>query len=251
MSTIPCLLLALLCAPPQDTVRLEVGSPQVNGGMYPPHKARNRVYRGTDSVPVAEWTNELTLGDSAGRRVARWVTIGRRRAADGTEATWELRQTYDAKTLAPYGYHSVQANGGYIRLAFEGTRVRGVRRANASAPEEAVDRTLDQAAFIASASDLVPLAAGLAEGAVMTAPVWGPGMQAPEVRVFTVLGKAPVTVEGTSVTAWKVEERVRAGGRLVATWWLTESSPFMVYAEVALPDGGTQRMSGVALDGGR
>jgi len=251
MPTIPCLLLALLCAPPQDTVRLEVGSPSVNGGIYPPHKARNRVYRGADSVPVAEWTNELTLGDSAGKRVARWVTIGRRRAPDGTESTWELRQTYDARTLAPYGYHSVQANGGYLRLTIDGTRVRGVRRASAGAPEEAVERTIDRPAFIASASDLVPLAAGLAEGAVMTAPVWGPAMPASEMRVFTVLGKAPVTVEGASVTAWKVEERVRDGGRLVATWWLTEASPYMVYAEVALPDGGVQRMSGVALDGAR
>ena len=104
-------LLAALAANP-DTVRLEVGSPEVDGRVYGPHAARVRVY--TDAggaTPVAEWTNELTLGDSAGRRVMRWVTKRTGQGPDGRPVRWELRQTYDARTLAPYGYSRTRSRG--------------------------------------------------------------------------------------------------------------------------------------------
>ena len=53
-----------------DTIRIEVGSPLVNGRVYKPHRARVRVHLGsTDNPPTNEWTNELTLGDSAGRPI--------------------------------------------------------------------------------------------------------------------------------------------------------------------------------------
>ena len=48
--------------------------------------------------------------------------------------------------------------------------------------------------------------------------------------------------------SWKVEERVQRDGRLVATWYLTDRSPYMVYAEVPLQNGQVQRMTGVSLD---
>ena len=229
-----------------DTLRLEVGSPEVDGRIYPPHKARNRVYAGeTDSV-VTEWTNELTLGDSAGRRVMRWVTRGKQ--AGGV--TWELLQTYDARTLAPYAYSYSSSAGGSARLTFDGPRVRGSRVAGgAAATMQDIDRTLTQAAFMANASDLVPLAVGLKKGAIMSAPVWSPGMANSEVRVFTVLDQVPVKVEGSTVQAWKVTEHRQSDAKLVATWYLTESSPYMVFAEVVLPNGAIQRMSGVSLDG--
>ena len=43
--------------------------------------------------------------------------------------------------------------------------------------------TVDRMGFIASASDLVPLAVGLKRGQVMVAPVWGPNMPAAEYRM--------------------------------------------------------------------
>ena len=57
-----------------DTVFVEVGSSVIDGSVFKPHAARVRVYRG-DSL-TAEWVNELVLGDSAGRKVMRWVTTG-------------------------------------------------------------------------------------------------------------------------------------------------------------------------------
>lgn len=254
ISTVCALLLAACpptpCPAGADTLRLRVGSAEVNGAMYPPHLARNRVYRGAEGSPaVTTWTNELTLGDSAGRRVMRWVTRGTRLGPAGDTIQWVLRQTYDAATLAPYAYSLTASDGAATELSIDGPRVRGTRRLAADSAVQQVDLTLDQAAFIASASDLVPLAAGLCPGRVMTAPVWGPGMGNAEMRVFSVVGRQRVNVEGAPVESWKVEERRQRDGRLMATWYLTEQSPYMVYAEVPLPNGQVQRMTGVSLDG--
>ena len=231
-----------------DTIRLEVGSKQVNGKVYAPHAARVRVRMGEgEGQLTAEWTNELTHGDSAGRAVHRWVTKGTRYTPNGVPVTWEIRQTYDAATLAPYAYTAKSSTGGDTRLTIDGRRVRGTRRGPGDSTAQTVDLTLDRPGFIASASDLIPLAAGLEEGKVMTAPVWGPAMAASELRVFSVIGKVPVHVEGTTVTAWKVEERLHADGKLLATWYMTEKSPYMVYGEVMLPTGRVQRMTEVEI----
>jgi hypothetical protein len=252
-----CAVLLATCPPPPpcpagaDTLRLHVGSAQVRGAIYPPHLARNRVYRGPEgSPPVATWTNELTLGDSAGRPVMRWVTRGARLSPAGDTVHWVLRQTYDAATLAPYAYSLTSTDGASTEYTIDGPRIQGTRRLAADSTARQVSLTLDQAAFIASASDLVPLAVGLCPGLVMTAPVWGPAMSNAEVRVFSVVGRQRVNVEGVPVDSWKVEERSRRDGSLVATWYLTEQSPYMVYAEVPLPNGQVQRMTGVSLDGG-
>jgi hypothetical protein len=231
-----------------DTIRLEVGSREINGKVYEPHAARVRVRVGEgEGQVVAEWTNELTHGDSAGRPVHRWVTKGTRNLPDGNTITWEIRQTYDAVTLAPYGYSASSSAGTWSRLTLDGVRVRGTRRMPNDTTVHKVDVTLDRPGFVASASDLVPLAAGLSAGKVMTAPVWSPNMTRAELRVFTVVSRGPVDVEGTKVDAWKVEERRHANGQLLATWYLTESSPYMVYGEVPLPNGQVQRMSEVAI----
>jgi len=56
-----------------------------------------------------------------------------------------------------------------------------------------------------------------------------------------------VDVEGTRVTAWKITEHRHADRKLLATWYMTEDSPYMVYGEVVLPDGQVQRMTEVAI----
>lgn len=246
------LLLALpACAPaaspgsavPADTLRLEVGSPEVNGLFFPPHRARNSVYIGDATTPVTTWTNELTVGDSAGVRVMRWVTRG----TQSNGATWELLQTYNARTLAPLRWAMQSSAGADSRLVIDGTRVTGVWKGPSDAEPAPVDRTIPRPGFIASASDLVPMAVGLRQGLVMTAPVWSPQSTDVEVRVFTVLRQERVMVEGEEVLAWRVEERVHATGALKATWWLTNESPYMVLAEIPLPNAQVQRITGVAL----
>lgn len=247
-----CVLVAAPCrlfqAAPADTIHVEVGSKDVDGRVYVPHAARVRVRVGAPDSPVrAEWTNELTLGDSAGRRVMRWVTKGTRSTPDGGSARWEIRQTYDAVTLAPYGYHSTASTGAFTQLTLNGTRVRGTKRVPGDSTIQQVDVTLDRAGFVASASDLVPAAVGFRPGRVITAPMWSPAMTKAEMRVFTVIGKTRVDVEGAELEAWKVEERRQSDGQLLATWYLLEASPYMVYGEVPLPNGQVQRMTEVAI----
>jgi len=233
---------------PSDTIRLEVGSKQLDGQVYAPHAARVRVWAGPGQGRMrAEWTNVLTLGDSAGRSVQRWVTTGRQVTPAGDTVRWELRQTYDARTLAPLGITRTASTGATSSLRIDGRSVRGTRRANGDAPIEPVDYTIDQPGFVASASDLVPAAVRLDSGVVMVAPVWQPGSTTSELRVFTVLGRVDVDVEGTKVNAWKVEERRRADKSLLATWYLLDRSPYMVYGEVPLPDGSMQRMTEVEI----
>lgn len=248
LASVSALSAAAQPGPTPDTLRLEVGSPHVNGTIYAPHAARVRVRVGEgEGRLTAEWTNELTHGDSAGRAVHRWVTKGSRFLPSGDTVRWEILQTYDARTLAPYAYTARSSTGTFTRLTIDGTRVRGTRKVSPDSAERAIDVTVERPGFIASASDLIPLAAGLKEGTVMTAPMWGPNMSASELRVFTVLGKVPVDVEGTRVTAWKINEHRHADRTLLATWYMTERSPYMVYGEVVLPNGQVQRMTEVEI----
>jgi hypothetical protein len=229
-----------------DTLRLEVGAKEIDGRVYRPHAARVRVYVGPGEGRIrAEWLNVLTEGDSAGRRLHYWLTTGTQVTAAGDTVKWELRQTYDAITLQPYSIVRTASNGAMSSLRIDGRRVQGTRRAHANAPVEPVDYTIDRPGFVASASDLVPAAVGFEQGRVISVPIWGPGMMAAEQRTFTILGKVDVNVEGTVVNAWKVEEHRVSDGKLLATWWLLDRSPYMVYGEVPLADGTIQRMTEV------
>ena len=233
--------------PPGDTLRLEVGSAEVRGRVFAPHAARVRVYVGEDRRLSAEWTNELTLGDSANRPIMRWVTRGTQFPAAGNPTTWELLQTYDGETLAPYRYTVNSSQGASTQLTIDGPRIRGTRKLPADSGSQAVDQIVDRAGFFAGASDLVPVAVGLKKGLVMTAPFWSPGMAASETRIFSIRDRTVVSVEGVDVSAWKVDEHRASDRRLLATWYLIEESPYMVYGEVVLPNGQIQRMSEVAI----
>lgn len=227
---------------PADTIRLEVGSSLVDGTRYQPHRARVRVHLNSlDTPPTNAWTNELTIGDSAGRRVARWVTLGQFDSA-GVPG-FELRQTLDHRTMELLGYRLTTRGGVDVALAIDGHRMRGTRKRPSSPEVQQVDQEIPRAGFLASASDLVPLAAGFREGAIYLAPIWGPNMPAAELRVFTVKPKEAITVEGHEWNAWKVEEHRHSDGRLMATWWLLEEPPYMVAGEVYLLNGNVQKMT--------
>ncbi len=231
-----------------DTIRIEVGARELDGRVYKPHAARVRVWVGPGEGQMrAEWTNVLTLADSAGRQVQHWVTTGASLTPAGDTLRWELRQTYDARTLAPYGIVRAASNGAQSALRIDGQSVRGTKRASRDAAVEPVSFEIGRLGFVASASDLVPAAVGFKTGLVVIAPVWGPNMPTAEMRVFSVLGKADVNVEGSVINAWKVEERPESDAKLLATWYLLDKSPYMVYGEVPLPDGSIQRMTEVEV----
>ena len=230
-----------------DTLRIGVGSPAVNAAFMQPHKARVVVERqvGSSWEVAAEWINELTLGDSAGKKVQRWVTSGTRQQPGGSPIKWTIYQTYDQVTLAPYGYYYTSSAGADIRLTMEGNRVRGTRKTPSDAAPAQVDFTLSEPAWMAGASDLPPVAAGLSDGKIMVMPLWSPGMQQVEQRIFTVTGKKSIKVQDKSWESWVVEERAMRGGTmlLLSTWYMTEKAPYMVYAEQTSADGTKQRFT--------
>jgi hypothetical protein len=248
---IPMLYLSMtiasgLQAAPADTIRIEVGSPLVDGSVYKPHRARVRVHLNSlDTPPTNEWTNELTVGDSAGRRVARWVTLGQFDAA--RQPGFDLRQTFDLVTLAPLGYRLRTRAGAEISLAIDGNRMHGTRKLSGNAEVEVVDKVIPRMGYIAAASDLVPLAIGMAAGKVFIAPVWGPNMDTAESHIFTIVGTVPTMVEGTEWQAWKVEEYRESDRKLLAIWYLLEESPYMVAGEAYLSNGNVQKMTEIAL----
>ena len=228
-----------------DTVFVEVGSAAIDGRIFQEHAARVRIYRG-DSL-VAQWLNELRLGDSAGRPVMRWTTTGEKVPLNPNRPLSVLRQTYDGITMAPLGYSSVASTGARMSVAIDGNRVRGTRRTAEDTAVHTVDVTLERAGFFSGASDLVPVAAGLRAGMVIVAPLWSPGVPAPEYRVFAVLHDTTLTIEGERVRARKVEERRRGDGSLYANWYLLTTRPYMVYGEIPLADGRVQRMTEVGV----
>jgi hypothetical protein len=230
----------------EDVLRLEVGAKEVDGRVYQPHAAKVRVYTGQGTLR-GEWTNVLTVRDSAGRKLHYWLTTGTSLTPSGDTLRWELRQIYDAVTLQPYSIARTASNGAESRLTIDGLRVHGTRRVNANAPVENIDYTIDRLGFVASASDLVPAAVGFKAGRVISVPIWGPGMTRSEQRKFTVVGKVDVDVEGTMVNAWKVDEHRESDNKLLATSYLLDKSPYMVFGEVPLPDGSVQRMSEVEV----
>ena len=117
-----------------DTLRVQVGSLEVDGRIYAPHAAKVRVYVGPGQGRMrAEWTNVLTLADSAGRRVMHWVTTGTQYPVNAEPVHWELRQTYDAQTLAPYGIARTSSTGHVSSLRIDGRKVTGTRRVSSSA----------------------------------------------------------------------------------------------------------------------
>ncbi len=241
-------LIATAQAPTADTIRLEVGAAQVDGRVFSPHRARVIVRLGAPDGPiVADWINELSVGDSSGRAVHRWVTRGTQRPVNGASSTWEIRQTFDAHTQAPLGYQRTGSGGADVRLVINGINVTGHRKLAVQSASENVRITLDKPGFVASASDLVPLAMTLRPGMVITAPMWSPNVASTETVIFTVVGQEPRVVEGRTWNAWRVEERRARDRVLTATWFLVQESPYMVAGEVVQPDGQIRYMTEVAV----
>ena len=232
-----------------DTLRLEVGSPEVDLSSMKPHSAKVLVERFVDGAwqRVTEWTNQLKVGDSAGRPVHRWTTIGSRPLPNGGTATWTLEQTFDKASIRPLGLWRTTSDGNEVRLTFDGSKVRGTRRVGPDGAVTPVEVQLSRAAYPAGASDLVPMGVKLKEGLVMTAPVWQMGMPDAETRIFTVVARRPTPVAGKTWNAWVVEERAVRGSTqvFIGTWYVVDEIPYMIYAAVVGPDGGKQRMTEV------
>lgn len=229
-----------------DTLRLDVGSPAVNGGYYAPHVGRNTVMRiaGSRVDTTGSWTNTLVLGDSAGLAVHRWHTVGTFRNAASATVRFELWQTFDARTLALYGYHLRSELGEETRLAVNGRRVRGTRRPDADSAVKVVDFTLPRAGYPAAAADLIPPAVTLREGLVIVMPVWTVPTQAVVEQTWVARRRTTVPFEGRPVPAWEFDVHSATGMREGTVWFIDEP-PYMVRWDVFGAQGELTRVIGV------
>jgi hypothetical protein len=73
---------------------------------------------------------------------------------------------------------------------------------------------------------------------------------ASEMLAFTVIGQEDVMVEGGKIHAWKAEEHRLEDRKWLATYWLIDKSPSMVYGESPLPDGKMQKFTEVEITSG-
>jgi hypothetical protein len=72
-------------------------------------------------------------------------------------------------------------------------------------------------------------------------------MATAETRIFSMIDEVPITVEGTRMMAWKVEERRESDKVLLADWYLLDKSPYMVYGVAYLPNGQLRHYSEVEI----
>lgn len=233
-----------------DTTRVEVGSPLVNGTFYVSHTGLVTMVRmssgSTDTI--GRWTNELIMGDSAGRPIHRWYTTGWTRGSDGTTTRFDLWQTFDARTLALHTYRLRSGKGTDVRLTIEATRVRGSYRAHADSQPRNVDIMLRHAGFVAGAADLVPPAMGLREGLVIVMPVWNPPADSVETQIWTIDRRRQKEFEGRSLEAWEGAQH-DADGKRIGSIWFVNAPPYMVRWDFVASDGGVVRLIGESGDG--
>ena len=143
----------------------------------------------------------------------------------------------DLVSLAPLGYRLKTRSGVDVSLAMDGNRMRGTRKLPGRDSVEQVDQVVPRMGFIASASDLVPLAAGLEAGL-------GHPLARGIARAAAHHGLVPAPVTDTTVEPGR-GVRGRLGGDPVAIGspeWLASDAPLVA-------EGGTTPL--VVTRGGR
>lgn len=251
-ATVAAAGVALLAAPPAaaqtgDTLHLAVGSPQVNGAIYRPHKGRvvRLVIDGARVDTTADWLNTLVIGDSAGRTVHRWHTGGWSQGPSGTRNRFDLWSTFDGRTLALLGWRFEGGSGFRASLAIDGAAVKGTVKPPAAAEPNAVDFTLPEAGFASGAADLIPYAVGLRDGLTMTLPLWTPPGQKMERQIWTVVGREPFAYEGRRVPSWVMDHFTPGNPKAQGRIWFIDEPPYVVRWELYQQDGKVVRMEGL------
>ena len=232
--------------PTADTLHIPVGSPAVDGSIYQPHVGRvTRLHmEGGRTDTTAVWLNTLELGDSAGRAVHRWLTSGWSGPPGGARNEFNLRSTFDARTLALLGWHMKTGSGFEGSLAVDGRRVRGaVKPPSADGPQQ-VDFELPDAGFAAGAADLIPYAVGLREGLTMTLPLWSPPGRKLETEVWTVTGIEQIAFDGRTVPSYVMEHFAPGDPKAKGRIWFVDEPPYVVQWDLFPEEGVVVRMIG-------
>ncbi|HWO89329.1 MAG TPA: insulinase family protein [Gemmatimonadales bacterium] len=196
---------------------------------------------GSRIAPANLRTRILVQGREFGtesRTIERAETGGRAvwRAVSSTGLGPIMRQDdtvlVDAVTLAPV---SVRRSGRqmnqdlFVRLDYEGNRVRGQSRSAAGPGQSPQDRTIDTTLAEGTLDDhslfLVIAALPYSAGARFTLPVFSGDQARVEQLTLTVSGEESVTVPAGTFACWRVEV---TGGPIPIVAWVTREAPYLL-----------------------
>jgi predicted Zn-dependent peptidase len=158
--------------------------------------------------PLGEETRTISLGNEGGRGVVTVITA--------TSLGPFLRQhdttTFDAATMAPIRVRqggAIQNQPTFVRLDYEGTRVRGAARAPAPGRPTPQERTIDTTLAAGTLDDnqlgVFVLALPYAAGARWSVPVFSSGQGTVRTVTVAVTGEETVTTPAGTFQTWKVE----------------------------------------------
>jgi zinc protease len=173
--------------------------------------------------PFGEETRTIVRASEQGRDSWRATTT----TSLGFIGQQSDTSTVDAATLLPIRVRQggrLQGQDSYVRLDYEGARVRGQSRTpSRGGPRElTIDTTLSAATFDDNELALLLMALPFQAGARWTFPAFSGGEGT--VRSFTVevTGEEQVTVPAGTFACWKVEV---TGGQIPATFYFPKEGP--------------------------
>jgi hypothetical protein len=228
-----------------DTLCVAVGSEMISGLELPVHGSKiDRFQLDPGQAPrnIGWITNVMSIGDTAGRPVFRFITEGEARQPNGQANRYTLYTTFDRKTTALLGYFISGSLGREVRLTLDGNRVRGTIRPSADAAVQPVDVTLSRPGFLGSSMDIQLALLPLRPGLTIELPVWMPGMTDAESRWYVVVSQGTAKMGGKTVDAWVTEEWNADRSRKLSTMNVIKSAPFMEWQEFDQPSGGKLRL---------
>ena len=216
-------------------VDVPVGSPLVDYSGHSPGRVR-AVQRMTShgetrTLPDAIWT--FTYSDTGGKSLLHVTSLG------GSFGT--THAVFDRRTLALRQIRNGVPTGPHITLDADGNRLRGEMAGPMGT--RPIDVTLAAPAFFGGLHDIVIESLPRAEGVGYRLPIWRPGTDSVDMRVYTMVRREDVEVLGTvHPRAAVVEERDARDGTLRGTLWLVDHAPFLVRWIIDTPDGSIVRL---------
>jgi hypothetical protein len=227
--------------PAPDTVDVTPGSRVVDFSKHTPSTSRTaqfRIANGQETaMPIVLWKFAFT--DTGGRALLHVRSEPELPSAPmGGPPMYVI---LDRKTLALRAIHSGAAPGPHADIEVAGNTVKGVM--SGPGRTDTLNVTLPNPPFFGPLIDLVFESLPHRPGTVYRVPMWRPGAQGNEVRLYETVRRDDVEVLGTKhAQATVMEERSQDGARLLSTAWLIDKPPFLVRWHINRPDGTSLRM---------
>ena len=216
-------------------VDVPVGSPLVDFSRHTPSSVRAvqqiTAHGETRKFPYAIWT--FVFSDTGAKSLLHVTSQG------GPFGT--THAVLDRRTLALRQVRNGTPEGPHITLDAEGNTIRGEMAGPMGT--RSIDVTLAAPAFFGGLHDLAIESLPRKAGVAYRLPIWRPGTDSVDLRLYSMVRREDVEVLGTTYKqAAVVEERDARDGALRGTLWLIDRAPFLVRWIIMPPDGSIVRL---------